>query len=76
MGLHDWFLKSETRESPGETRRLTPNTVYKYIVDKFEESVQQLSFAQRVVFYHEYISQDCSVLHASLWEGAVHISPK
>src|SRR6187549_2167566 len=55
MGLHDWFLKSEARESPEETRRLTPNTVYKYIVDKFEESVQQLSFAQRVVFYHEYI---------------------
>jgi hypothetical protein len=55
MGLHDWFLKGENRESPDEARGLTPNIVYKYIVDKFEESVQQLSFAQRVVFYHEYI---------------------
>ncbi|MEP7144125.1 MAG: hypothetical protein ABI707_14680 [Ferruginibacter sp.] len=55
MGLHEWFLKSEASESVSEVRSLTPNIVYKYIVDKFEESVQQLSFAQRVVFYHEYI---------------------
>jgi len=55
MGLHDWFLKNDNRESAVEVKRLTPNIVYKYIVDKFEESVQQLSFAQRVVFYHEYI---------------------
>ncbi|MEO5889970.1 MAG: hypothetical protein ABIQ31_06925 [Ferruginibacter sp.] len=55
MGLHDWFLKNETRESATAVKSLTPNTVYKYIVDKFEESVGQLSFGQRVVFYHEYI---------------------
>ncbi|MEJ7586753.1 MAG: hypothetical protein WKI04_04245 [Ferruginibacter sp.] len=55
MGLHDWFLKNEGRESFHEIKSLTPNIVYKYIVDKFDESVQQLSFAQRVVFYHEYI---------------------
>lgn len=55
MGLHDWFLKDENRQSVAEAKSLTPNIVYKYIVDKFEESVKQLSFAQRVVFYHEYI---------------------
>ncbi len=55
IGLHDWFLKSENLESVSEARNLTPDMVYKYIVDKFEESVLQLSFAQRVVFYHEYI---------------------
>ncbi|MEO6732542.1 MAG: hypothetical protein ABIN01_15085 [Ferruginibacter sp.] len=55
MGLHEWFLKSENMESAGEVKGLTPNIVYKYIVDKFDESVKQLSFGQRVVFYHEYI---------------------
>ena len=55
MGFHDWFLKNEHRETVGEISSITPNKVYKYIVDKFDESVQQLSFAQRVVFYHEYI---------------------
>ncbi|MBC7889854.1 MAG: hypothetical protein H7Z13_18415 [Ferruginibacter sp.] len=55
MGLHDWFLKTNHLESVSEVKNLTPNIVYKYIVDKFEESVQQLSFASRVVFYHEYI---------------------
>ncbi|MGV3658146.1 MAG: hypothetical protein ACO1NX_09330, partial [Chitinophagaceae bacterium] len=29
--------------------------VYKYIVEKFNESVKELSFANRVVFFHEYI---------------------
>ena len=55
MGLHDWFLKNENRELVSEARALTPNIVYKYIVDKFDDSIKQLSFAQRVVFYHEYI---------------------
>lgn len=34
---------------------LTPNAVYHYIIEKFKESVKELSFAGRVVFYHEYI---------------------
>lgn len=34
---------------------LTPNNVYHYIIEKFKESIEQLSFADRVVFYHEYI---------------------
>jgi hypothetical protein len=55
MGLHDWFLKNENTESAIEARRLTPDMVYKYLVDKFEDSIRHLSFAQRIVFYHEYI---------------------
>jgi hypothetical protein len=55
IGLHDWFLKKETSMSSKETPSLTPNDVYKYIIEKFEESIAQLSFADRVVFYHEYI---------------------
>ncbi len=55
MGLHDWFLKNETTEEALHAKTLTPDIVYKYLVDKFEESVKHLSFAQRVVFYHEYI---------------------
>ncbi len=55
MGLHNWFLKNESKISIAEAPSLTPNDVYKYIVDKFHESIAQLSFAQRIVFYHEYI---------------------
>lgn len=34
---------------------MTPDDVFKYILQKFNESTAQLSFANRVVFYHEYI---------------------
>ncbi|HEU4632881.1 MAG TPA: hypothetical protein VFS22_02790 [Flavisolibacter sp.] len=54
IGMHEWFLKKD--EVPFETvSSITPNDVYKYIIDKFQESIHQLSFASRVVFYHEYI---------------------
>lgn len=54
IGLHDWFLKKEDiRESVSPS--LKPDDVYKYILQKFGESIEELSFAQRVVFYHEYI---------------------
>lgn len=55
LGLHNWFLKKENRQAIKKTATLTPNDVYKYIVEKFEESIAILSFANRVVFYHEYI---------------------
>lgn len=54
IGLHDWFLKSEVRDTD-EARVVTPDDIYKYIIQKFYESIGQLSFADRVVFYHEYI---------------------
>ena len=52
-GLHDWFLKKEAGVT--ETSSMTPDTVYKYIIEKFRESVTELSFADRIIFYHEYI---------------------
>lgn len=55
MGLHDWFLKQEVTDETPQIPVLTPNDVYKYIVQKFNESIGQLSFANRVVFFHEYI---------------------
>jgi hypothetical protein len=55
MGLHDWFLKKGTTSVTAPPPSITPNDVYKYILEKFNESIGQLSFAKRVVFYHEYI---------------------
>jgi hypothetical protein len=55
MGLQDWFLKKEAITTIEQPTELTPDYVFKYIVEKFEESIAQLSFGNRVVFYHEYI---------------------
>ena len=55
MGLHEWFLKREPVEESAAPLTLTPNDIYKYIVEKFEESIGELSFANRIVFYHEFI---------------------
>ncbi len=55
IGLHEWFLKKEASVSVAKVPVLTPDDVYKYIVEKFEESIAQLSFANRIVFYHEFI---------------------
>lgn len=55
MGLHDWFLKEDASTVAEKTIVLTPDDIYKYIVQKFNESVAQLSFANRIVFFHEYI---------------------
>ena len=52
-GVHNWFLKKESGLT--ETGSMTPDLVYKYIIEKFQESVAELSFADRVIFYHEYI---------------------
>lgn len=55
IGMHDWFLNSENTVSKVKPKTLTPDDVYKYIIEKFKESIGQLSFADRVVFYHEFI---------------------
>jgi hypothetical protein len=55
IGLHDWFLKKETSVDASTAPSITPNDVYKYIINKFNESVAQLSFSDRLVFFHEYI---------------------
>ncbi|RYU91881.1 hypothetical protein EWM62_00100 [Mucilaginibacter terrigena] len=54
IGIQDWFLTNETTEK-AKAKALTPDTVYSYIVDKFKDSIKDLSFADRVVFYHEFI---------------------
>ena len=55
VGLHDWFLKKDAESITNQKLLLTPNDVFHYILEKFDESIQQLSFSNRVVFYHEYI---------------------
>ncbi len=54
IGLHEWFLKKES-EPTVTAHTITPDDVFKYIVVKFKDSISQLSFANRVVFFHEYI---------------------
>jgi hypothetical protein len=55
IGLHDWFLKEEDQQKAPVTPGLTPDEIYHYILEKFRDSLKELSFADRVVFYHEYI---------------------
>lgn len=52
-GIQNWFLKKESVVT--EASSMTPDMVYKYIVEKFQGSISELSFADRVIFYHEYI---------------------
>jgi hypothetical protein len=55
IGLQDWFLTTENTSGKKKQQTLTPDDVYNYVIDKFNDSIRQLSFAGRVVFYHEYI---------------------
>lgn len=55
IGVQDWFLTNNSNQSSASLKHLTPKVVYTYIIEKFEQSMAELSFAERVVFYHEYI---------------------
>lgn len=55
LGIQDWFLTDETSGINGKTPALTPEVVYRYIIEKFTDSIRELSFGNRVVFYHEFI---------------------
>ncbi|MGY4386000.1 hypothetical protein ACVWYN_003050 [Pedobacter sp. UYP24] len=55
IGVQDWFLTNNEGTAAAKAKSLTPNIVFKYIIEKFEESMAELSFAERIVFYHEYI---------------------
>lgn len=55
LGIQDWFLTNETSGINGKTAALTPDVVYRYIIEKFTDSIRELSFGSRVVFYHEFI---------------------
>lgn len=55
LGIQDWFLTSEKTSTGKKQQALTPDDVYNYVIAKFSDSVRELSFADRIVFYHEYI---------------------
>ena len=55
IGIQDWFLTNEKTSGSKKHRSLTPDDIYNYVVAKFNDSVRELSFAGRIVFYHEYI---------------------
>jgi len=55
IGIQDWFLTNEGSPVSGKQKPLTPNIVYKYIIEGFKKSMTELSFAERIVFYHEFI---------------------
>jgi len=55
IGIQDWFLTNEETQKATLAPSLTPDAIYKYIVEKFRDSIGDLSFAGRIVFYHEFI---------------------
>ncbi len=55
LGIQDWFLTNEQTSAQKKQQSLTPDDVYNYVISKFNDSIRELSFADRVVFYHEYI---------------------
>jgi hypothetical protein len=55
LGIQGWFLTSEQTSAQKRQQTLTPDDVYNYVISKFNDSIRELSFADRVVFYHEYI---------------------
>lgn len=55
IGLQDLFLPGDKTKAAKAAKSLTPDNIYKYIIEKFKESIRELSFAERIVFYHEYM---------------------
>ena len=55
IGFHEWFLKNDAPEAQNVISGIAPDEVYQYLIQKFQESIKTLSFADRIVFYHEYI---------------------
>lgn len=55
LGIQDWFLTPAQTSAKKRQQSLTPDDVYNYVLSKFNDSVRELSFADRIVFYHEYI---------------------
>ncbi|BAU54933.1 hypothetical protein [Mucilaginibacter gotjawali] len=56
LGIQDWFLTGNNNHSKAKKQlTLTPDDVYNYVIEKFNDSIRTLSFGDRIVFYHEYI---------------------
>jgi hypothetical protein len=54
IGIQDWFLTNESTEK-AKAKALTPDTVYSYIVEKFERLDQRPFLCRPGGFYHEFI---------------------
>lgn len=55
LGIQGWFLSPAQTAVKKKQQTLTPDDVYNYVLSKFNDSIRELSFADRIVFYHEYI---------------------
>ncbi len=66
LGIQDWFLTNESQPVASAAPALTPEVIYKYIVEKFQESINELSFAGRVVFIMNLSSVLMLMITASL----------
>jgi hypothetical protein len=55
LGIQGWFLTNENTSTSKKPLQLTPDDVYNYVIAKFNDSIRELSFADRIIFYHEYI---------------------
>ncbi|GAC1563712.1 MAG: hypothetical protein NVS3B13_39050 [Mucilaginibacter sp.] len=55
INIHDWFLTDEKYDNSPKTDALTAEDIYAYIVEKFNSSIKELSFGNRIIFYHEYV---------------------
>ncbi len=55
LGIKDWFLTGTDQDGKKQAADITPDDIYSYIIEQFTASISKLSFADRVVFYHEFI---------------------
>lgn len=55
LGMHEWLLKQADTDTMYLDKKITTEDVFELIVSKFKESIAQMSFANRVVFFHEYV---------------------
>ena len=53
--MQSWFLKRNEAGNKEKFSTLSSQQIYDFILQKFRESIAELSFANRIVFYHEYI---------------------
>ncbi len=55
IGLQDWFLTSDKSGKAKTQPVITPDFFNNFVIEKLNDSIRSLSFADRIVFYHEYI---------------------
>jgi len=55
LGLHDFFLSKPALQEESGPAGLSPERIYQYLLQQFDQSLAELSFSRRAVFYHEYL---------------------